>query len=397
MPWAMMVDSSATTGAARRPARRPRGALRASQRWADSEFAGASVPHCGQGAIHQPGGRRRMRSGGTCGTILDPFAGSTFAPTRMGASPVLDPVDRVCELCFGLFMALTFVGAVSAATATATTPAADAHIGRTVLHGARLQPRLGTGGCGDVPGAHAHRPRPPRAACRLHPREHGPCTGRRPAARRALERRRKGWSATPRLEGIRALRIAAAAHAARGSQGLILRDYLAAASVFALVVLGTFPVALPFILIQETKPALIVSARAHAGDAVCLRPRARPPHRQRRLEDGPGNDGAGRGAYGGDHPARRLSNRGPASPHFLVALWVVAAVQCITYPAPMRTPQFLKFSSRTEVAAGTGHRLRSPIPPSISRRRWSAHRPGSVPSWLATAASACAWATSLPS
>src|SRR4051812_47025499 len=31
--------------------------------------------------------------------------------------PVLSTIDRVCELCFGLFMALTFVGAVSAATA----------------------------------------------------------------------------------------------------------------------------------------------------------------------------------------------------------------------------------------------------------------------------------------
>src|SRR5262245_54795772 len=31
--------------------------------------------------------------------------------------PVLDPVERVSEMCFGLFMALTFVGAVSAATA----------------------------------------------------------------------------------------------------------------------------------------------------------------------------------------------------------------------------------------------------------------------------------------
>ena len=30
--------------------------------------------------------------------------------------PVLDTVDRVSELCFGLFMALTFVGTVSAAT-----------------------------------------------------------------------------------------------------------------------------------------------------------------------------------------------------------------------------------------------------------------------------------------
>src|SRR5262245_15761830 len=34
-------------------------------------------------------------------------------------APVLDVIDRVCELCFGLFMALTFVGAVSAATAGA--------------------------------------------------------------------------------------------------------------------------------------------------------------------------------------------------------------------------------------------------------------------------------------
>src|SRR3954467_276406 len=33
--------------------------------------------------------------------------------------PVLSTIDRVCELCFGLFMALTFVGAVSAATAGA--------------------------------------------------------------------------------------------------------------------------------------------------------------------------------------------------------------------------------------------------------------------------------------
>jgi VIT1/CCC1 family predicted Fe2+/Mn2+ transporter len=36
------------------------------------------------------------------------------------------------------------------------------------------------------------------------------------------------------------------------------RDYLAAGSVFALVVLSTFPVALPFILL-DTKPALLVS------------------------------------------------------------------------------------------------------------------------------------------
>ena len=42
-------------------------------------------------------------------------------------APVLSTVDRVCELCFGLFMALTFVGAVSAATA-------GANPGRTMFY-----------------------------------------------------------------------------------------------------------------------------------------------------------------------------------------------------------------------------------------------------------------------
>src|SRR5215469_7330262 len=31
--------------------------------------------------------------------------------------PILNTVDRVSELCFGLFMALTFIGAVKAVTA----------------------------------------------------------------------------------------------------------------------------------------------------------------------------------------------------------------------------------------------------------------------------------------
>jgi hypothetical protein len=41
--------------------------------------------------------------------------------------PILDTVDRVSELCFGLFMALTFVGAVSVATA-------GEHAGRKMLY-----------------------------------------------------------------------------------------------------------------------------------------------------------------------------------------------------------------------------------------------------------------------
>jgi len=39
------------------------------------------------------------------------------------SEPVLDTVERVSEMCFGLFMALTFVGAVSIATADDPNPA----------------------------------------------------------------------------------------------------------------------------------------------------------------------------------------------------------------------------------------------------------------------------------
>jgi hypothetical protein len=46
---------------------------------------------------------------------------NTTSPTREPVpekrEPVLNTVDRVTELCFGLFMALTFVGAIKAVTA----------------------------------------------------------------------------------------------------------------------------------------------------------------------------------------------------------------------------------------------------------------------------------------
>ena len=45
--------------------------------------------------------------------------GLTEHPNIGDREPVLDVVDRVCELCFGLFMALTFVGTVSAVGAGA--------------------------------------------------------------------------------------------------------------------------------------------------------------------------------------------------------------------------------------------------------------------------------------
>ena len=71
--------------------------------------------------------------------------------------PVLSPVDRVSELLFGLFMALTFVGAVSVAEAGTRRDPQDVH------RGAGLQPRLGPRRRGHVFGAHGHRSRQGRS------------------------------------------------------------------------------------------------------------------------------------------------------------------------------------------------------------------------------------------
>ena len=46
--------------------------------------------------------------------------------TVFGRQPVLDTVERVSEMCFGLFMALTFVGAVFATS--------DSQDGRTMFY-----------------------------------------------------------------------------------------------------------------------------------------------------------------------------------------------------------------------------------------------------------------------
>jgi hypothetical protein len=64
---------------------------------------------------------------------------------------VLSPVDRVSELLFGLFMALTFVGAVSVAEA------GQEEIRKMLTAAPGLQPRLGPRRRGHVPGSHGSR------------------------------------------------------------------------------------------------------------------------------------------------------------------------------------------------------------------------------------------------
>lgn len=174
----------------------------------------------------------------------------TAIPERDHArEPVLSPVERVCELCFGLFMALTFVGAVSAATS-------GANAGRTMFYtalGCNLAWGLAdavmylvrtlTDRARRVAVATAVRAAPDAASGVLQLRgEMGPVM-RTLVDDRELEAVRLRLSALPELP----------VQARLGGS-----DFLAATGVFALVVLGTMPVALPFLL-MDTKPALLVS------------------------------------------------------------------------------------------------------------------------------------------
>jgi hypothetical protein len=164
--------------------------------------------------------------------------------------PVLDTVDRVSELCFGLFMALTFVGAVSVATA-----GEDA--GRKMLYTA-LGCNLAWGLVDAVMflvRTLANRGRRLTLALTVK-NEPNAATGVR-ALRNALSKSMKTLVADTELELIRA-RIVAMTTLPRRPR-LLLEDYIGAAGIFVIVVLSTLPVALPFVLLKDVSTALIVS------------------------------------------------------------------------------------------------------------------------------------------
>lgn len=176
-------------------------------------------------------------------TSIDPHA----AETR---PRVLDTVDRVSETCFGLFMALTFVGAVSVVGApedAANTMFLTAlgcnlawglvdavmYLVRTLTErGRKLSLVRAVRGSND----------PSDAIARL---------------RKALPPALRTLVADSELETIRSRLARSTDWPEKPALGA--QDYLAAAAIFLLVVLATFPVALPFILIPEVSTALLAS------------------------------------------------------------------------------------------------------------------------------------------
>lgn len=164
--------------------------------------------------------------------------------------PVLDTVDRVSELCFGLFMALTFVGTVSAATA-----GADA--GQKMLYTAL--------GCNLAWGladalmflVRTLTNRGRRLTLALAIKNAPDAAAGRRVLRDSLPKFMRSMVSDEDLDSIR-LNLAATTDLPDRPR-LVRDDFVGALAIFIIIVLSTFPVALPFIVFRDVPTALLVS------------------------------------------------------------------------------------------------------------------------------------------
>lgn len=164
--------------------------------------------------------------------------------------PVLDVVDRVSEMCFGLFMALTFVGAVASGTG-----GPDAS--RTMLHaalGCNLAWGLVDAVMYLVRTLAARGQRLALAASVRNARERSEAID---SIRRALPPKMRSLVTETELDAMQARLAAAPALPSRPR--LDWADLRASVRIFCIVVLTTFPVALPFVLLGDVRQALLVS------------------------------------------------------------------------------------------------------------------------------------------
>ena len=164
--------------------------------------------------------------------------------------PLLSPVDRVSEMLFGLFMALTFVGAVSVTEA-----------GREDIR-AMLAAALGCNLAWGLVDAVMYLVRTVAdrgrqitliRAVRAAP---DAASGQR-VIQDSLSKVAAGLVSETEIEAIRGRVVALASVPARPT--LKSDDYLAAVAVFLWVVVSTFPVVLPFVLIADVGTAKNVS------------------------------------------------------------------------------------------------------------------------------------------
>lgn len=170
-------------------------------------------------------------------------------------SAVLSPVERISEMLFGLFMALTFVGAMSAATAgkdevrTMFFAALGCNLAWGLVDAIMYLVRTATDRGRSLALMHAVQTAP------------DPGTGRALVAHRLAERSvltiAPALITDVELEAIRA-RLTALPRARRRVH-LARGDFIASAAIFLIVVTATFPVVVPFLFIESVDLAKNVS------------------------------------------------------------------------------------------------------------------------------------------
>jgi hypothetical protein len=164
--------------------------------------------------------------------------------------PVLSPVDRVSEMLFGLFMALTFIGAVSVADAGREeirrmfTAALGCNLAWGLADAVMYLVRTITDR-----GRSLTLVRSVRAAADAQ-------TGRRLIVG-SLAGAMADLVSETEIEAVRRRMVALPTVPERPT--LKRDDLLASLAVFLIVVVSTFPVALPFVLIQDVATAKNVS------------------------------------------------------------------------------------------------------------------------------------------
>ncbi|GLZ86421.1 hypothetical protein Pres01_24720 [Metapseudomonas resinovorans] len=163
---------------------------------------------------------------------------------------ILEPVDRITEVIFGLLMAMTFIGSLSVATA-------GREEARTML--------IAAFGCNLAWGladaviyllrTWTERTRSRTLLARLQ-------SGASPAEGRELIADALPLRITEAAgpDGLEALRSRLQANAEKPARArLDLQDFVGALGTFLLVVLSTFPLVIPFLLIDQTGPAIRTS------------------------------------------------------------------------------------------------------------------------------------------
>ena len=173
---------------------------------------------------------------------------ATMPVDEPGRAPVLDPIERASEAIFGVLMAMTFTGSLNAATAgreeigTMLFTAIGCNIawGLTdavmYLVAAVVEKRRGVALLRSV-----RQTTELQAAHRLIADE--------------LPERLAGSAQVETLEAIRKALVAVP----EPKTTLTARDFQAALGVFALVVLATFPVVVPFVFMRNSYAAMRVS------------------------------------------------------------------------------------------------------------------------------------------